>query len=166
MESELGMNRQLNYGVLCDLREKWVFRVAWHFASAEGRGFGAIHRIDLESPFFKPVFASEWPKTCFKIFILSGLSVSELVELFLKFFKLRDKICSRPFATCSLHSGRSRSRVSLASWSGQNWWDWSTKGNWKGDSYIDVVTLTKAQTVSRLSKHPWIGCIFALKIWK
>ena len=46
VESELGMNSQLNYGISCDLRENEFFELRDFLLRPRG-GFGAIHGIDL-----------------------------------------------------------------------------------------------------------------------
>ena len=50
VESARGMNSQLNYSILSDLRKKKRFRDRGSFDFGRGGGFGAIERINLESP--------------------------------------------------------------------------------------------------------------------
>ena len=52
VESERGMNSQLNYSVLCDLRKKEFSELRDVLLWPREGGVGAIQRINLESPDF------------------------------------------------------------------------------------------------------------------
>ena len=50
VESERGMNSQLNYSVLCDLQKNEFTELRDVLLWPRGGGGGAIQRINLESP--------------------------------------------------------------------------------------------------------------------